>query len=240
LGTAITLPYDRSESGLSTPTMPASPSVCRHWPSSQLFPQGLPSEMANRQDRHLILADRERATYERWLRWAWAGPVRRVLAGLRAGCTRLGPPPKSCSHDDPRKVSADASGSVENDRYRKDYPGCRSLGLTIRSAAVKSLIKLMNRRRKGMGHLWEGGAEAVLQVRATYVNEDGRAERYCSRPHPQAGGTGRPPRDLHLQERDCTPRRVCGAEPPFSCLGEVATSRHESPVSTAGCCRGGG
>jgi hypothetical protein len=42
--------------------------------------------------------------------------------------------------------------------------------------------------------VWKvGGAEAVLQVRATYVSEDGRAERSGSRPrpHPRAAGTGR-------------------------------------------------
>jgi hypothetical protein len=37
------------------------------------------------------------------------------------------------------------------------------------------------------------GAEAVLQVRATYVREDGRAERSGSRPRPhlRAAGPGR-------------------------------------------------
>ena len=104
--------------------------------------------MANSQDTHFILADRERASYERWLRWAWAGHVRQVWAGLRAGCARLGPP-RSGSDDDPRKVSADALGYVENNPYRMDYPGDRRLGLPISSAAVESLIKPMNRRRKG-------------------------------------------------------------------------------------------
>jgi hypothetical protein len=134
------------------------------------------------------------ASYERWLRWAWAGHVPELLAGLRAGCTKLGPPPPKCSDDDPRKVAADALGYVENNRHRMDYPRYRRMGLPISSAAVESLIKQMNRRMKGTEKFWkEGGAEALLQVRAAYLSEDGRADRYWSRPrpHPRAAGTGR-------------------------------------------------
>jgi hypothetical protein len=134
------------------------------------------------------------ALYERWLRQAWAGHVSKLLAGLRAGCAKLGLPPRGCSDDDPRKVAADALGYVENNRQRMDYPQYRRLGLPISSAAVESLIKQMNRRMKGTEKFWkEGGAEAVLQVRAAYVSEDGRAERYWSRPrpHPRAAGTCR-------------------------------------------------
>jgi hypothetical protein len=131
------------------------------------------------------------ALYERWLRQAWAGHVSEVWAGLRAGCAKLGPPPRGCSDDDPRKVAADAAGYVENNRERMDYPRYRRLGLPISSAAVESTIKQMNRRMKGTEKFWkEGGAEAVLQVRAAYVSEDGRAERYWSRPRPYASAAG--------------------------------------------------
>jgi hypothetical protein len=134
------------------------------------------------------------ALYERWLRQAWAGQVSELLTGLRAGCAQLGPPSRGCSDDDPRKVAADALGYVENNRERMDYPRYRRLGLPISSAAVESTIKQMNRRMKGTEKFWkEGGAEAVLQVRAAYVSEDGRAERYWSRPRPhsRAAGNGR-------------------------------------------------
>jgi hypothetical protein len=131
------------------------------------------------------------ALYERWLRQAWAGHVSELLAGLRAGCARLGSPPRGCSDDDPRKVAADAAGYVENNRERMDYPRYRRLGLPISSAAVESTIKQMNRRMKGTEKFWkEGGAEAVLQVRAAYVSEDGRADRYWSRPRPHAPAAG--------------------------------------------------
>lgn len=66
-----------------------------------------------------------------------------------------------------------------------DYPQYRRLGLPVSSAAVEGVIKQVNRRRKG--------AEALVQVRAAYLSEDDRAERYWARPRPQgpAAGAGR-------------------------------------------------
>src|SRR5207302_3526342 len=82
--------------------------------------------------------------YERWLRWAWSGQVKELVAGLRAGCAQLGPAPPGSSDDDPRKVVADALGYVENNRHRMDYPRYRQLGLPISSAPVESVIKQVN------------------------------------------------------------------------------------------------
>ena len=132
--------------------------------------------------------------YERWLRWAWSGQVKELVAGLRAGCAQVGPAPADCSEDDPRKVVAEALGYVENNRSRMDYPRYRQLGLPISSAPVESVIKQVNRRMKGTEKFWlGGGAEAILQVRAAYLSEDDRARRYWLRlrPHAPAVGTGR-------------------------------------------------
>ena len=134
------------------------------------------------------------ALYERWLRRAWAGQVKDLVRGLRAGCEKLGPAPPGCSEDDPRKVVAEALGYVQNNRSRMDYPQYRRLGLPVSSAPVESVVKQVNRRMKGTEKFWlGGGAEALLQVRAAHLSEDGRAERYWSRPRPQAPavGTGR-------------------------------------------------
>lgn len=44
---------------------------------------------------------------------------------------------------------------------------------------------------KGTEKFWlEGGAEAILQVRAAYLSEDGRTERYWTRPRPYAPAVG--------------------------------------------------
>ena len=134
------------------------------------------------------------ARYESWMRLAWSGRVKMVLAGLRQSCNRLGVPPEGCPEEDPRKVVAEALGYVTNNRTRMDYPRYRCLGLPISSAAVESVMKQVNQRMKGTEKFWlEGGAEAILQVRAAYLSEDGRAESYWSRPRPfgPAVGSGR-------------------------------------------------
>ena len=59
---------------------------------------------------------------------------------------------------------------------------------------MESVIKQLNRRLKGSEKFWlKQGAEAVLHVRAAYLSEDGRAERYWQRPRPyrRAVGGGR-------------------------------------------------
>jgi hypothetical protein len=129
--------------------------------------------------------------YERWLRWAWAGRVGGLLEDLKAGSSRLGEPPEGCSEDDPRKVVADALGYVKNNQPRMDYPRYRRLGLPISSAPVESTIKQLNARVKGSEKFWlEGGAEALLMLRAAHLSEDGSADRYGARPRPYQRAVG--------------------------------------------------
>lgn len=126
-------------------------------------------------------------TYERWLRWAWSGHVRELLFELHVGCEKLGLPPAGCSESDPRKVVSEAWTYVENNQGRMKYPEYRRLGLPISSAPVESVMKQVNRRMKGSEKFWlEGGAEAILQVRAAYLSEDQRTERYWTRIRPYA------------------------------------------------------
>lgn len=129
--------------------------------------------------------------YEQWLRWAWSGKTKALLGGLRATAKRLGAPRKGAREDDPRQIVAEALGYVENNQGRMDYPRYRQLGLPISSAPVESVIKQVNRRIKGSEKFWlAGGAESVLELRAAYLSEDGRAERYWSRPRPYARAAG--------------------------------------------------
>jgi len=131
------------------------------------------------------------ALYERWLRWAWAGEVRRLLAGLREAARLLGEPSAETKEDDPRKILADAVGYVTNNRDKMNYPEYRRLGLPISSAPVESVIKQLNRRIKGTEKFWTPtGVEAVLQLRAAYISEDGRAEKYAARPRPRGRAVG--------------------------------------------------
>jgi hypothetical protein len=131
-------------------------------------------------------------TYEQWLRWAWSGQVGKLLSSLRAAAaelTKKGP------------VATARKGTIEetltyvtNNRQRMEYPEYRRLGLPISSAPVESTIKQINRRVKGTEKFWlEGGADAMLQLRAAQLSQDDRWSRYWSRPrkHRRAAGTGR-------------------------------------------------
>lgn len=129
--------------------------------------------------------------YERWLRLAWSGAVAPLLAALRAAARQAGGPPPGAAEDDPRRLLADAVTYVTHNRERMDYPRYRRLGLPIFSAPVESTIKQVNRRIKGSEKFWlQGGAEAVLQVRAAYLSQDDRARRLWDQPRPYARSVG--------------------------------------------------
>lgn len=145
---------------------------------------------------HAGKKDRGRAwkQYEQWLRWAWSGQVKPLLASLRKAASQLGEPPEGAADTDPRKLVKDTLGYVQNNRTRMDYPRYRRLGLPTSSAPVESTIKQINRRLKGSEKFWlGGGAEALVQLRAAYLSEDDRASAYWSRPRPyaRAAGSGR-------------------------------------------------
>lgn len=145
---------------------------------------------------HAGKKDRGRAwkQYVQWLRWAWSGQVKPLQASLRQAALKLGKPPPGVADTDPRQIVKDALRYVQNNRTRMDYPRYRRLGLPTSSAPVESTIKQINRRVKGSEKFWlDGGAEAMLQLRAAYLSEDDRANTYWSRPRPyaRAAGTGR-------------------------------------------------
>ena len=132
------------------------------------------------------------ARYKKWLRWAWAGEREKLWAQLSAAAAKMGGPPEGASETDPRRLLADAARYVENNITRMDYARYRKLGLPISSAPVESSIKQFNRRVKGTEKFWiKNGAEAVLQVRAAYLSQDGRAQRLWSRPRPLYRAVGR-------------------------------------------------
>ena len=133
------------------------------------------------------------ALYERLLRAAWAGQVQHVQSNLQAQLRRLGPPPDNAPDDTPSRIVAKVLAYVTANAGRMDYPSYRRNGLPVGSAAVESLIKQFNQRVKGTEKFWlRGGAEAVLQIRAAYLSDDGRGEAFhANRPRSRAAGGGR-------------------------------------------------
>jgi hypothetical protein len=145
---------------------------------------------------HAWKKERARAwqQYVQWLRWAWSGQIKPLLASLRKAASQLGEPPPGVADTDRREILRETLGYVHNNRTRMDYPRYRRLGLPTSSAPVESTIKQINRRVKGSEKFWlAGGAEAMLQLRAAYLSEDDRAGTYWSRPRPyaRAAGSGR-------------------------------------------------
>jgi hypothetical protein len=84
-----------------------------------------------------------------------------------------------------------ALANVERNRERTCYPRYRRKGLPVSSSLVESLIKQINHRVKGTEQFWNsGGLEAVTQVRAAYLSQDGWSEAFHQR-RPRGPAAGR-------------------------------------------------
>ena len=120
--------------------------------------------------------------YVLWLRACWQGRVEDVLAELRTWQGRVGlPPPKEeLPRGDPRRAVAEALSYLGNNASRMAYPRYRQQGLPITSSLAESLVGEFNARVKSRQKYWNrpSGAEAMLQLRAAWLSEDGRLERY--------------------------------------------------------------
>lgn len=127
--------------------------------------------------------------YEQMLRDAWGGRVQQVIDALALQRDRLRADPSA--NKDACRVVELAMAYVERNRGRMDYPRYRTLGLPVSSALVESLVKQINHRVKGTEQFWnDGGLEAVLQVRAAYLSEDDRAEKFHEQ-RPRGPAVGR-------------------------------------------------
>jgi hypothetical protein len=128
--------------------------------------------------------------YEGWLRQCWQGRVAEVVAELTGHQQQVGRPPpgEELPASDVRRVVAEGLSYLSHNAARMDYPRYRRLGLPVTSSLVESLVGDVNGRVKSKQKYWNrpGGAEAILQVRAAYLSEDGRLQRYfAQRPgHP--------------------------------------------------------
>jgi hypothetical protein len=120
--------------------------------------------------------------YLRWLGWCWQGRVAEVVAEMAAQQERSGRPPpgEESGSSDPRRLLADGLSYLSNNASRMDYPRYRREGLPTTSSLGESLVGQFNARVKGKQKFWNrpSGAEAILQVRAWYLSEDGRLERF--------------------------------------------------------------
>lgn len=120
--------------------------------------------------------------YLTWMTACWQGRVAEVVTALRQQQEQRGPvaegetPPAT----DPRAVLERAVTYLTNDAGRMNYPAYRCQGLPVTTAMVESLIKEFNYRVKGTEKFWNQpeGAEAILQVRAAVLSDDGRLAQH--------------------------------------------------------------
>jgi hypothetical protein len=122
-------------------------------------------------------------TFQAWAEACWKGRVDEVIAELRTWCDiqigLCGCPLERLADDDPRRVVARVLGYLEDNRERMNYPRYRREGLPWTTSHVESTVKVFNRRVKGTEKFWsEAGAEAILQLRAAFLSEDGRLDRH--------------------------------------------------------------
>lgn len=121
------------------------------------------------------------SVYERWIQAVWSGQVATILPELEARSAALGTPPAPCAESDPRQLVVDAWRYLSNNAERMHYDAYRRQGLPIMTSAVESVIKMINRRVKGTEKFWsEGGAEAILQLRADSLSETNVLPRFWS------------------------------------------------------------
>ena len=129
------------------------------------------------------------ALFQTWAEACWQGRVAHVieqLHALRDEAESLSKAEaKSLPDTDPRTVLLQTLGYLEHNRDRMDYPRYRQEGLPMTSSYVESTVKRFNRRVKGTEKSWgEGGAEAILHLRAAFLSEDDHLERHLrTRPH---------------------------------------------------------
>jgi hypothetical protein len=125
---------------------------------------------------------------ERWsvyvvcMRACWQGRVREVIEELRLWQGKIGEPPEGEELDGkyPRVLVAEALSYLMNNQERMDYPRYRREGLPITSSLAESLVGEVNARLKSEQKYFNrpDGAEAILQLRAAVLSEDGRLERF--------------------------------------------------------------
>jgi hypothetical protein len=119
-------------------------------------------------------------TYVKFVTWCWQGQVDRVIEELKAAWRTRGIDWNNTKPSDADKPLVDAVRYLTNNRQRMDYPRYRRLGLPVTSAPMESLIKQINLRVKGTEMFWDDpdGAEAILQLRAAALSDDGRLKDY--------------------------------------------------------------
>jgi hypothetical protein len=121
------------------------------------------------------------ALAEEWTELLWNGEVEALIAVLQAQSEKAGKPRKNDGPQHPRRVLSRNVGYFENNKEHMNYPEYRGKGWPIGSGNTEAAAKQFNKRVKGTEQFWQpDGAEAILNLRAMWLSQDGRWQRYWS------------------------------------------------------------
>jgi len=121
---------------------------------------------------------------EGWLSLLADGRAQEVENQLRKESARIGAPRSSDGLEHPRRFLAQSVGFFEKNKAYMNYPEYRRKGWPIGSGNTEAGVKQFNKRVKGTERFWSScGVEAILSLRAQWLSQDGRWDRYwASRP----------------------------------------------------------
>jgi hypothetical protein len=109
----------------------------------------------------------------------WDGQLDEVIATFTIHADRLGAAQPCDGPDHPRRVLANNVNYFETHRHHLDFSTFRRKGWTIGSGVTESAVKQFNKRVKGTEPFWSvPGVESILSLRALWLSQDGRWERF--------------------------------------------------------------
>ena len=116
---------------------------------------------------------------ERWEALLWDGRVADVIAALSDESRRAGDPLDGDPPGHPRRVLRQNTGYFTRHAAHIDYPAYRRRGWPIGSGVTEAAVKQCNKRVKGGEQFWsDAGVETILALRASWISQDQRWERY--------------------------------------------------------------
>jgi hypothetical protein len=132
------------------------------------------------------------ACYRQWIQWVWQGQVSQVIAALEARQAELGLPEEGAATTSPPTVVDRTLTYLQNQQNKMRYDAYRRQGPPIPSSLMESMVKPVGRRVKGTEKFWsEDGAEAILQLRADHLSDDGTLDAFWQRRQETATGQRR-------------------------------------------------
>ena len=109
----------------------------------------------------------------------YEGQVEKVITEITAEAQRLGAPEPSDGPEHPRRVLQQNQGYFEKHQKHMQYDVYRKKGWPIGSGNTEAGVKGFNKRVKGTDQFWNiQGAECILALRAMWMSQDQRWERY--------------------------------------------------------------